>query len=31
MVSRDGSRIERFAPVTTPESLDKKIADWLAE
>ena len=31
LVSRDGSRIERFAPVTTPESLDKKIADWLAE
>lgn len=31
LISRDGSRIERFAPVTTPESLDKKIADWLAE
>lgn len=31
LVSRDGTRIERFAPVTTPESLDKKIADWLAE
>ena len=29
--ANDGSRIERFAPVTTPESLDKKIADWLAE
>ena len=31
LISRDGSCIERFAPVTTPESLDKKIADWLAE
>ena len=31
LISRDGSRIERFAPVSTPESLDKKIADWLAE
>ena len=31
LISRDGSRIERFAPVTTPEALDKKIADWLAE
>lgn len=31
LISRDGSRIERFAPVTTPESLDKKIADWLSE
>ena len=31
LVNRDGTRIERFAPVTTPESLDKKIADLLAE
>ena len=31
LISRDGARIERFAPVTSPESLDKKIADWLAE
>ena len=31
LISRDGTLIERFAPVTTPESLDKKIADWLAE
>ena len=31
LISRDGKRIERYAPVTTPESLDKKIANLLAE
>ena len=31
LVSRDGKRIERYAPVTTPESLDKKVAALLAE
>ncbi|MBO6083235.1 MAG: glutathione peroxidase [Bacteroidales bacterium] len=31
LISRDGKRIVRYAPVTTPESLDKKVADLLAE
>ena len=31
LISRDGKHIVRYAPVTTPESLDKKIAQMLAE
>jgi len=31
LISRDGSRIQRFAPVATPESLDEKVAALLAE
>ncbi len=31
LISRDGSRIQRFAPVATPESLDEKVASLLAE
>ena len=30
LISRDGSRIQRFAPVATPESLDEKVAALLA-
>ncbi|MBR1575305.1 MAG: glutathione peroxidase [Bacteroidales bacterium] len=29
LISRDGTRIERFAPTTTPEALDDKIAALL--
>ena len=31
LISRDGSRIQRFAPTATPESLDEKVAALLAE
>lgn len=31
LISRDGSRIQRFAPMATPESLDEKVAALLAE
>ena len=31
LISRDGKHIVRYAPGTTPESLDKKIAQMLAE
>jgi len=31
LISRDGSRIQRVAPVATPESLDEKVAPLLAE
>ena len=31
LISKDGSKVERFAPVTTPEALEKRIADLLAE
>jgi len=29
LISRDGKKIERFAPVTTPESLEKRIEELL--
>ena len=29
LISRDGSKVERFAPTTTPEALDSKIAELL--
>ena len=31
LISKDGSKIERFAPITSPEALDNRIADMLAE
>lgn len=31
LINRDGSRIQRFAPTVTPESLDEKVAALLAE
>lgn len=31
LISRDGGRIQRFAPASTPESLDEKVAALLAE
>ena len=31
LISRDGTRVQRFAPTATPESLDEKVAVLLAE
>ena len=31
LISKDGSKVERFSPTTKPESLDRRVADLLAE
>ena len=31
LISKGGSKVERFSPTTNPESLDRRVADLLAE
>ena len=31
LISKDGTKVERFSPTTKPEALDRRIADFLAE